>query len=36
MKESRTSFLKGTLIPHGSPSEFIIDDILDSIDSQRN
>ena len=36
LKESRTSFLRETLVPHGSPSECIVNDILDSIDNQRN
>lgn len=32
MKERRTDFLTKTLLPHGSPSEFIINNILDAIE----
>ncbi len=35
MREKRTKFVDTVLIPHGSPSQNIIDDILDSIDNQN-
>ena len=34
MKEKRTRFINDVLMPNGSPSQNIIDDILDSIDNQ--
>lgn len=34
MKEKRTQFIKDVLMPKGSPSQNILDDILDSIDNQ--
>lgn len=34
MKEQRTSFINKILIPKGSPSQNIVDDIIDSIDNQ--
>lgn len=34
MKEKRTRFINEVLMPNGSPSQNIIDDILDSIDNQ--
>lgn len=34
MKEKRTKFINEVLMPNGSPSKNIIDDILDSIDNQ--
>ena len=34
MKEKRTHFIKDVLMPKGSPSQNILDDILDSIDNQ--
>jgi hypothetical protein len=34
LKEQRTKFINEVLIPKGSPSQNIIDDILDSIDNQ--
>lgn len=34
MKEKRTKFINDVLIPKGSPSQNIVDDILDSIDNQ--
>ena len=34
LKSQRTEFVNGVLMPKGSPSQMIIDDILDSIDNQ--
>ena len=34
MKEKRTQFINDVLMPKGSPSQNILDDILDSIDNQ--
>ena len=34
LKEQRTKFVNEVLMPKGSPSQNIIDDILDSIDNQ--
>lgn len=34
LKEQRTKFVNDVLMPHGNPSQNIIDDILDSIDNQ--
>jgi hypothetical protein len=34
MKEQRTQFIQETLMPKGSPSQNILDDILNSIDHQ--
>ena len=34
LKEQRTKFVNDVLMPKGSPSQNIIDDILDSIDNQ--
>ena len=34
MKEQRSRFINESLMPKGSPSQNIIDDILDSIDNQ--
>ena len=34
LKEQRTNFLNEVLMPKGSPSQNIINDILDSIDNQ--
>lgn len=34
MKERRTEFIRDVLMPKGSPSQNIVDDILDSIDNQ--
>jgi len=34
LKEQRTKFVNNVLMPKGSPSQNIIDDILDSIDNQ--
>ena len=34
MKEQRTQFIQETLMPEGSPSQNILDDILNSIDHQ--
>ena len=34
LKEQRTNFVNEVLIPKGSPSQNIINDILDSIDNQ--
>ena len=34
LKEQRTKFVNEVLMPNGSPSQNIIDDILDSIDNQ--
>ena len=34
MKEKRTKFISEVLMPKGSPSQNIVNDILDSIDNQ--